>query len=116
MRVRQVAFRQKGLHNVYGADARLALPAGRHSMGLRRVAVEEAVRGSFDQAKSAVERRCGRVLGKRQLGQLVIAAARDIDGFYREWKIPAPSTAEMLLVLQVDAKGVVMPNPHAEDA
>jgi hypothetical protein len=48
------------------------------------------------------------VLGKRQLEQLVIAAACDLDAFYREKKIPEPSTADTLLVLQVDGKGVVM--------
>lgn len=108
VRVRRVAFRQKGLHHVYVTDAQLVLPAGRHSMGLRRLAVLEAVRGSFDQAAAAVERRCGPVLGKRQLEQRVHAAAADIDDFYREKKIPLPSTAEMLLVLQADGKGVVM--------
>ncbi|GAA3801259.1 hypothetical protein [Streptomyces chiangmaiensis] len=78
VRVRRVAFRQKGLHNVYVADAQLALPAGRHSMGLRRLAVLEAVRGSFDQAAAAVDRRCGPVLGKRQLRQLLHAARGEV--------------------------------------
>ena len=48
------------------ADVLLSLPAGRHSMGLRRLAVTEAVRGSFDQALAAVRRQCGTVVGKRR--------------------------------------------------
>ncbi|MDH6580723.1 hypothetical protein P3T29_006417 [Kitasatospora sp. MAP5-34] len=76
-------------------------------MGLRRLAVTEAVRGSFDQAQQAVERRCGRVLGKRRLEELVVAAALDVDGFYRA-RIPLPCSREMPLVVQVDGKGVVM--------
>jgi hypothetical protein len=76
-------------------------------MGLRRVAVTEAVRGSFDQAQAAIERRCGRVLGKRRLEQLVAAASGDIDDFYRQ-QIPVPSSRDVLLVMQVDGKGVVM--------
>ena len=93
---------ETGLHP---ADAALSLPAGRHSMGLRRLAVTEAVRGSFDQAHDAVERRCGKVLGKRR--RTVVAAAVDVDGFYRT-VIPVPCSRDMPLVVQVDGKGVVM--------
>ncbi|GHE14602.1 hypothetical protein GCM10010339_85850 [Streptomyces alanosinicus] len=80
---------------------------GRHSMGLRKIAVTEAVRGSFDQAHGAVTRRCGNVLGKRRLEELVVAAAVDVDAFYRA-RIPLPCSRDMPLVLQVDGKGVVM--------
>lgn len=74
---------------------------------LRRLAVAEAVRGSFGQARQAVERRCGRVLGKRRPEELVVAAALDVDGFYRA-RVPVPCSREMPLVVQVDGKGVVM--------
>lgn len=107
VRVSRVAHRGPGLANVHLADEQLSLPAGRHSMSLRRLAVTEAVRGSFDQATEAIERRCGRVLGKRRLEELVAAAACDIDAFYRR-KIPQPCSRETLLVIQVDGKGVVM--------
>ncbi|WP_328508493.1 ISKra4 family transposase [Streptomyces mirabilis] len=107
VRVTRVAHRGRGLGNVHPADVALLLPAGRHSMGLRRLAVTEAVRGSFDQAHDAVERRCGKVLGKRRLDELVVAAAVDVDDFYRT-RIPVPCSREMPLVVQVDGKGVVM--------
>jgi len=107
VRVTRVAHRGRGVGNVHPADAALSLPAGRHSMGLRRLAVTEAVRGSFDQAHDAVMRRCGNVLGKRGLEELVVAAAVDVDGFYRTM-IPIPCSREMPLVVQVDGKGVVM--------
>ncbi|MFD7874464.1 ISKra4 family transposase [Streptomyces sp. NPDC059766] len=107
VRVTRVAHRCPGACNVHPADTALSLPAGRHSTGLRRLAVTEAVRGSFDQAHQAVERRCGNVLGKRRLEELVVAAAIDIDGFYQA-KIPVPCSREMPLVVQVDGKGVVM--------
>lgn len=105
--VQRCAWRHKGLPSVHPADAQLSLPAGRHSHGLRRLAVTEAVRGSYDQATAAIDRRCGKVLGKRQAEHLVVAAARDIDAFYRH-KIPRPATADTTLVLQVDGKGIVM--------
>ncbi|MFF4121181.1 ISKra4 family transposase [Streptomyces sp. NPDC001714] len=107
VRVTRVAHRGPGMGNVHPADQELSLPAGRHSTGLRRLAVTKAVRGSFDQAHDAVTRRCGSVLGKRRLEELVVAAAVDVDGFYRT-RIPVPCSCEMPLVIQADGKGVVM--------
>jgi hypothetical protein len=105
--VRRCAFRAPGAHNAYPADAGLSLPAGRHSHGLARLAVTEAVRGSFDTAHAAITARCGKVIGKRQVEQLVTAAAVDIDAFYAD-RIPLPRTADELLVISVDGKGIVM--------
>ena len=71
--VRRVAYRAPGQPSIYPADAALSLPAGRHGHGLRRLAVCEAVRGSYDTAKAVIGRRCGRVAGKRQIEELVQA-------------------------------------------
>jgi hypothetical protein len=105
--VRRCALRAPGQVNIYPADAALSLPAGRHSHGIRRLDVLEAVHSSYDTAREAIGRRCGPVVGKRQAEGLVQAAAVDIDAFYRH-QVPAPATPEVLLVLQMDAKGVVM--------
>src|SRR5258708_18081567 len=105
--VRRLAFRAPGRVNVYPADAALSLPRGRHSHGLRRAAVREAVRGSCDTAKAAVDRRCGKVAGKRQIEELVKAAAVDVGAFYAQ-RVPVPCTSEVLLVLSADGKGIVM--------
>jgi hypothetical protein len=105
--VSRCALRAPGQANVYPADASLSLPAGRHSHGIRRLDVLEAVRSSYDTTREAISRRCGPVVGKRQAEGLVQAAATDVDAFYRH-RVPAPATAEVLLVLSVDAKGIVM--------
>jgi hypothetical protein len=105
--VRRLAWRAPGRPNLYPADAALSLPAGRHSHGLRRAAVCEAVRGSYDTAKAAIGARCGPVAGKRQIEELVQAAAVDIGAFYQQ-RVPVPCTSEVLLVLSADSKGVVM--------
>ncbi|MFD4476602.1 hypothetical protein ACFWPU_10875 [Streptomyces sp. NPDC058471] len=65
VRVERMAPRGPSMANVHPADEALSLPAGRHSMGLRRRAVTEAVRGWFDQAQAAIERRCGRAAPPR---------------------------------------------------
>jgi len=105
--VRRCAFRALGARNAYPADAALSLPAGRHSHGLARLAVTETVRGSFDAAAAAITARCGKVIGKRQVEQLVVQGAADIDAFYAD-RIPLPRTAGELLVISVDGKGIVM--------
>ena len=106
--VRRLAFRAPGRRNVYPADAALSLPAGRHSHGLRRAAVMRGGarllrhRQGGDRPRGA-----GTVAGKRQIEQLVQAAAVDIDGFYAR-RVPVPCTSEVLLVLSADGKGIVM--------
>jgi hypothetical protein len=105
--VRRVAWRAPGQRNLYPADAVLSLPAGRHSHGLARLSVCEAVRGSYDAGQAAIGRRCGRVAGKRQIQQLVKAGAADIGAFYAQ-RVPEPCTSEVLLVLTADSKGIVM--------
>ncbi|GAT68907.1 hypothetical protein PS9374_04572 [Planomonospora sphaerica] len=102
--VTRCAWRAPGAANLYPADAALSLPAGRHSAGLARLAVREAVHGSFDAAQAAITSRCGPVIGKRQLQEAVVAAAADIDAFYAQ-QIPLPCTAEELLVLSGARQG-----------
>ncbi|WP_411089579.1 hypothetical protein [Streptomyces sp. 061-3] len=75
----------------------------------------EAIRGSYDTALEAIERRCGKVVGKRQAEQLVRAAAQDVVGFYGQRR-PAAASADTLLVLSADAKGVVMRPGHLREA
>jgi hypothetical protein len=108
VRVIRCAWRRPGAGNFYPADAALSLPTPRHSHTLARLAVLEAARGSFEAAHAATTGRCGPVIGKRQVEQAVVNAARDIAAFYAA-SIPQPCIAPTLLVLSADAKGIVMP-------
>jgi hypothetical protein len=107
VRVTRCAWRKPGAPNWCPADAALSLPAGRHSYSLARLAAIEAARGSFDDAHAAITRRCGPVIGKRQLEQAVVDAAADIPAFYGA-RIPQPCTASALVILSADCKGIVM--------
>ena len=107
VRVRRCAWRCPGAGNFCPADAALSLPACRPSHPLARLAVQEAVRGSFEAAHAAITGRCGPVIGKRQIEQAVVSAAGDITGFYAA-RIPLPCTPSTLLVISADAKGIVM--------
>jgi hypothetical protein len=107
VRVTRCAWRSPGAGNFLPADAALSLPAGRHSHSLEKLAAIEASRGSFDAAHDAVTRRCGPVIGKRQLEQAVTGAATDIPAFYAA-RIPEPCTPGTLLIMSADCKGIVM--------
>jgi hypothetical protein len=107
VRVTRCAWRRPGAGNFCPADATLSLPDVRHSHSLARLAAAEAARGSFEAAHAAITSRCGPVIGKRQAEQSVVHAACDISAFYAA-RVPEPCTAETLLVLSADSKGIVM--------
>jgi len=108
VRVTRCAWRKPGTASFCPADAALPRPAGRHSHSLAKLAAIEAARGSFEAAHDAVARRCGPVIGKRQLEEAVVHAAADIPDFYAA-RIPELCTPGTLLIMSADCKGIVMP-------
>jgi hypothetical protein len=77
---------------------------------LAKLAALEAARGSFDDAHAAVTRRCGPIIGKRQIEESAVNAAAGILAFDAA-RIPEPYTPSALLVLSADCKGIVMRAP-----
>lgn len=107
VRVRRLAYRERGQRNLCPADGQLNLPRERHSHGLRRLAAIESARGSFEDACEAVRRQTGQTVPKRQLELLAARGACDFDAFYAGRR-PAPSEHADTLVITCDGKGVVM--------
>ncbi|MCA1680663.1 MAG: ISKra4 family transposase [Actinobacteria bacterium] len=107
VRVRRLAYRERGQRNLCPADAALNLPRERHSHGLRRLAAIESARGSFEDACEALCRQTGQTVAKRQLECLAARGACDFDAFYAGRR-PAPSEHADALVITCDGKGVVM--------
>jgi hypothetical protein len=105
--VTRCAFRAPGTANLYRLDAALNLPVRLHSAGISKLAVAEAVRGSFADADAAIAAFCGPVAGNRQVQQMTGEAAADIDAFYTA-RIVLPCGDDTLLILTVDGKGIVM--------
>lgn len=105
--VERLAYRHRGHHNLYPADAVLNLPVERHSHGLRRLAATESARGSFEQAAAAIARASGQRIGKRQVEALTARAALDVEDFYAVQE-HTDSAADDVLVISADGKGIVM--------
>ncbi|MGW3661534.1 hypothetical protein ACWD6R_40675, partial [Streptomyces sp. NPDC005151] len=103
----RIAYRGTGVGDLHVADAVLNMPAAMHSHGVAKLAAIEAARGSFAEATSRVNALTGAGVGHRQVAELAIGAAADIDSFYAAL-VPAPCTNVTLLVLSVDGKGVVI--------
>ena len=105
--VTRLAYRHRGHANLYPQDGQFNLPEERQSHGLRRLAAIESARGSFEEARAAIGRTSGVVLGKRQVEQLATRSAVDFDDLYAARSAPAAHAGEVV-VLSCDGKGVVM--------
>ena len=105
--VERIAYRGDYVHNLYLMDAVLNLPAGKHSHGIKKMAALCAARGSFQDAAEAVRAHTGATIGKRQVEELAVDAARDIEAYYAAL-VPEPTTPASVLVLSLDGKGIVI--------
>ena len=105
--VTRLAYRRRGHPNLHPADAALNLPVEHHSHGIRRLAAVEAARGSFDDAAATIRQRTGTHVGKRQVEELTARAAADFAAFYTSHPRP-PAAPDEVVVVSVDAKGIVM--------
>lgn len=105
--VSRIAYRAPGLPNVHVLDEELNLPQEKHSHGLRRLAATEASRGSYEDAAAAIARATGVKTGKRQVEELAMRAAADVDAFYAGRR-PDPAPQDQVLMIQADGKGIVM--------
>jgi hypothetical protein len=103
----RIAYRGTGVADLHPADAVLNMPGGMYSHGVAKLAAIEAARGSFAEAAQRVNALTGAGVGYRQVLELAIAAAGDIDAFY-DALVPDPCTTTTLQVLSVDGKGVVI--------
>jgi hypothetical protein len=105
--VSRIAYRAPGLPNVHVTGSQLNLPQEKHSHGLRRLAATEAPRGSYEDAAAALTRVTGVPVGKRQVEELAMRAAADVDAFYAQ-RAPGPAPQDQVLMIQADGKGIVM--------
>ena len=103
----RMAYRAPGAPNIHPLDAELNLPREKQSHGLRKLAAIESARGSHEDAAAAVTRATGVKIGKRQVEELAVRTARDVDGFYGSRR-PGPAPDDHALVLTCDGKGIVM--------
>jgi hypothetical protein len=119
VRVRRIAYRSgiKGAGSLFPRDAVLNLPPLGYSWGLQRLAQMFCRAVSYEQGHEFVHAATGVSIGKRQLEQIIAAAAADAERFYqdRNQDQAGPAGAgqdqqERLppLAISADGKGVAM--------
>ena len=118
VRVRRIAYRSgvRGAGSLFPRDAVLNLPPLGYSWALQRLAEMFARSGSYEQAHEFVLAATGVSIGKRQLEQIVAAAAADAERFCQDRSrdqaaVPAAGEQEQglpPLAISADGKGVAM--------
>jgi hypothetical protein len=107
--------RETQKHEVVPTDARLSLPESDFSHLLQEWDQAFCVKGSYAEARAAVQQVLGLGQSVRSLEQMNVAMAADAEGF-RAAQPPPPRTEEgSIVVLTADCKGVPM-RRSAEDA
>src|SRR6266568_2357492 len=87
------------------------LPAQGYSHRLQKRVAVKAVKESFEGVVNNIATETGVRIGKRQVEQIVSAAAQDFDAFYARpcpEEIQRQAAAKPMQVLTFDGKGVVM--------
>lgn len=108
VRVKRLGYGAAGVASLHPLDAELNLPAGEYSLGVRRLAAEQAAQVSFEATVQALAQQTGKTMGKRQVEELVQRSAVDFDAFYAQRSPAAAVASSSILALSADGKGVVM--------
>jgi hypothetical protein len=111
VRVARTGYRQRGVSSLFPRDAPVQLPAQGSSHRLQKRVAAKAAKMSFDRGAGDIETATGVRLGKRQVEEIVSAAAQDFDACYAQpcpEEVQQQAAAKPIQVLTFDGKGVVM--------
>lgn len=97
---------------LYPSDGQLNLPTDKYSDGLRQRVAIEASKVSFAETSQTIATTTGGAIGKRQCEEVTVKVAQDFTDFYSQRSGQVCASADDLLVLSSDGKGIVM---HAAD-
>ena len=109
--VTRLGYSAHGEESLFPRDSELNLPPDLYSHQLQRQAVDEIIKGSFDQAADSVMSRTRTRIPKRQIEGIARHAAVDFDAFYEESASVCPvdgKPTSPILVMSTDGKGIVM--------
>lgn len=108
IRVKRLGYGAPGVESLHPLDAELNLPKEVYSLGVRRLAAQQAAQVSFDATVEMLAERTGQTIGKRQVEELVQRAAKDFHAYYAQQQPATDAPSGSILAITVDGKGVVM--------
>jgi len=97
---------------LYPSDGQLNLGTDKYSDGLRQRVAIEASKVSFSETSQTIGSTTGGAIGKRQCEEVTVKVSQDFATFYAQRSGQDIASANDLLVLSSDGKGIVM---HAAD-
>jgi len=109
--VTRLGYSAHGEESLFPRDAELNLPLDLYSYPLQRMAADEIIKGSFEQAADSLLSRTGTRIPKRQIEGIAAHAAVDFDSFYDDSAgkgVQQGKPTGPLLVMSTDGKGIVM--------
>src|SRR2546426_5133223 len=111
VRVARTGDSPRGVSSLFPRDAQLNLPAQGYAHRLQKRVAAKAAKMSFESVAGDIETDTGVRIGKRQVEQIVSAAAQDFDALYAQpcaEEVQRQAAAKPIQVLTFDGKGVVM--------
>jgi len=93
---------------LYPSDGQLNLPVDKYSDGLRQRVAIEASKVSFAETSETIATTTGGAIGKRQCEEVTVKVSQDFAAFYAGRSGQVTASADDLLVLSSDGKGIVM--------
>ena len=111
VRLARTGYSQRGVASLFPRDAQLNLPAQDYAHRLQKRVAVKAVKESFEGVVNDIATETGVRIGKRQVEQIVYAAAQDFDAFSAQpcaQEVQQRAHAKPIQVLTFDGKGVVM--------
>jgi len=110
--VTRMGYGAPGQASIHPLDAELRLPGRSFSYEVQRHLARAAVCGPFDEAVHTIGCLTGVVVAKRSAEQVVIDAARDVEGFYERRGGTGELDERDILVGAIDCKGIPMVKPE----
>ena len=117
VQVMRLGYQAPGVACLCPLDAGLNLPPTLYSHGVRRWVAQRTAKDSFYEVVVEVGALMGTPIPKRQVEELARAAAADFEAFYAQ-RSPDPDCVQprSILVLTLDAKGIVMRTEDLREA
>lgn len=108
--VNRIGYGGRKINSLAPLDAELNLPVEQYSHGLRQRIAVEVARSGFRETVEIIEKTTAAKIGKPQAEELAYYSAGDFEEFYTQQQAQSPQLNEAgeIVVISVDAKGVVM--------
>lgn len=107
VRVLRPAYQAPEVPGLHPMDVALNLPDEVFPHGVRKLLAEQIERSSYEEAVAHISITTGVPVHKRQMEELAIRGAQDVDAFCAA-RTKKEEPSDDLLILTFDAKGIVM--------